>query len=79
VGTLDLNQGSKLPAEELVGRLPEQGAKQRLRGYISNVATWQGARRKGVARSLLQQAEEEAAALGVRHLYGEGLVCAHVC
>lgn len=70
VGTLDLNQCAKLPAEELLGQLPQQGDKQRLRAYISNVATWEGARRQGVARRLLRAAEGEAAAVGVQHLYG---------
>ncbi|KAL4857713.1 hypothetical protein ACK3TF_002137 [Chlorella vulgaris] len=69
VGTLDLNQGSKLPAEELVGQLPLHGDKRRSRAYISNVATWAGTRRQGIARRLLQEAEREAAAAGVQHLY----------
>ena len=71
VGTLDVNQGAKLPAEELMGRLPGGGDRRRLRAYISNVATWAGARRQGVARRLLQEAMQEAAAAGVQHLYGE--------
>jgi ribosomal protein S18 acetylase RimI-like enzyme len=71
VGTLDVNQGTRLPAEELMGRLPEEGDKRRRRAYISNVATWAGARRQGVARRMLQEAMREAAAAGVHHLYGE--------
>ena len=50
VGTLDINQGAVLPAEQLVGRLPRQGDRRRRRAYISNVATWEGARRQGLAR-----------------------------
>jgi ribosomal protein S18 acetylase RimI-like enzyme len=71
VGTLDVNQGTRLPAEELMGRLPEEGDKRRRRAYISNVATWAGARRQGVARRMLQEARREAVAAGVHHLYGE--------
>ena len=72
VGTLDVNQGVKLPAEELVGSLPREGEgvdQRRARAYISNVATWAGTRRQGVARRLLQRAAQEALAAGVRHLY----------
>ncbi|PSC74066.1 phosphatidate cytidylyltransferase [Micractinium conductrix] len=69
VGTCDLNQGINLPAEELVGKLPGEGDKRRLRAYISNVATWAGARRRGVARRLMREAAAEAAAAGVQHLY----------
>ncbi|KAL4421742.1 hypothetical protein ABPG77_002358 [Micractinium sp. CCAP 211/92] len=69
VGTCDLNQGINLPAEDLIGRLPAEGDKRRLRAYISNVATWEGARRRGVARALMAAAAREAAAAGVQHLY----------
>lgn len=69
VGTCDLNQGINLPAEDLIGRLPEEGDRRRLRAYISNVATWAGARRQGVARRLMAEAAAEAAAAGVQHLY----------
>ena len=62
--------GINLPAEELVGKLPGEGDKRRLRAYISNVATWAGARRRGVARRLMREAAAEAAAAGVQHLYG---------
>lgn len=74
VGCLDLNQGVTLPAEQLVGRLPLDGDRRRLRAYISNVATWAGARRQGVARRLLQEARREAAEAGVQHLYGASSV-----
>lgn len=59
-----------LPAEDLIGQLPAEGDKRRLRAYISNVATWEGARRRGVARALMAAAAREAAAAGVQHLYG---------
>lgn len=85
VGTLDINQGAVLPAEQLVGRLPRQGDRRRRRAYISNVATWEGARRQGIARQLLHEAIREAEAAGVAHLYGEGgaarraRACMHAC
>lgn len=71
VGCLDINQGAVLPAEQLVGRLPPEGDRRRLRAYLSNVAVWEGARRRGVARRLIQEAMRHAAAAGVQHLYGE--------
>lgn len=46
VGTLDLNQGAKLPAEELVGRRPAEGDRVRLRAYLSNVCVAEAARRQ---------------------------------
>jgi len=70
VGCLDINQGAVLPAEQLVGRLPPEGNRRRLRAYLSNVAVWEGARRRGVARRLIQEAMRHAAEAGVQHLYG---------
>lgn len=70
VGCLDVNQGATLPAEQLVGRLPAEGDRRHARAYISNVAVWEGARRRGIARLLLREAMREAAAAGVQHLYG---------
>ena len=70
VGCLDINQGAVLPAEQLVGRQPPEGDRRRLRAYLSNVAVWEGARRRGVARRLIEEAMRAAAAAGVQHLYG---------
>ena len=70
VGTLDVNIGAKLPAEELVGRLPSGGgADGRLRAYLSNVCVLAAARRQGIATALVQEACELAAARGVQHMY----------
>jgi ribosomal protein S18 acetylase RimI-like enzyme len=71
VGTLDLNQGAKLPAEELIGRLPAAwpGAPGAARAYLSNVCVLDAARRRGVARALILEAAALAAARGVGHLY----------
>jgi hypothetical protein len=46
VGTLDINQGAKLPAEELVGRQPESGNLRVERAYLSNVCVLPAMRRK---------------------------------
>ena len=43
VGSLDLNVGAVLPAEELVGKQPSEGASRR-RAYLSNVCVSQSAR-----------------------------------
>ncbi|GAB4818850.1 hypothetical protein N2152v2_005896 [Parachlorella kessleri] len=69
VGTLDLNQGTKLPAEELMGQRPADGDKALLRAYISNVCVAQAARRRGIAKLLISAAAEEAAQRGIHHLY----------
>jgi hypothetical protein len=47
VGTLDVNRGAKLPAEELVGRHPA-GTSEAVsqRAYLSNVCVMKGARRQ---------------------------------
>lgn len=68
VGSLDLNIGAVLPAEELVGRLPAEDARTR-RAYLSNVCVAKAARRQGIAQTLMAHAEREAAAAGVTHLY----------
>lgn len=65
VGTLDLNRGATLPAEELGGVAGDSHE----RAYISNVAVAAGARRRGVALSLLRFAAQSARRAGVRHLY----------
>ena len=68
IGTLDLNVGAKLPAEELVGRFPEEEEASK-RAYLSNVCVARSARRRGVAQALMLHAEQEAIKAGVRHLY----------
>eukprot|EP00878_Enallax_costatus_P041991 GHUV01048935.1.p2 GENE.GHUV01048935.1~~GHUV01048935.1.p2 ORF type:complete len:182 (+),score=35.88 GHUV01048935.1:1117-1662(+) len=68
IGTLDINQGSVLPAEELVGRLPTEGQATR-RAYLSNVCVATAARRQGVAAALMIEAEQVALDMGVQHMY----------
>jgi ribosomal protein S18 acetylase RimI-like enzyme len=65
-GTLDLNRGPQLPSEQLRGR---EGAGEGERAYISNVAVLPAARRRGVARELIAEAQRRAAQAGVRALY----------
>ncbi|WIA08025.1 hypothetical protein OEZ85_007495 [Tetradesmus obliquus] len=68
VGSLDINQGAVLPAEELVGRQPQESQAQR-RAYLSNICVAAGARRQGIAGALMAEAERVAAGLGVEHMY----------
>lgn len=68
VGSLDINQGAVLPAEDLVGRLPTVNQALR-RAYLSNVCVASAARRQGVAATLMRAAEQQAQQLGVEHLY----------
>jgi ribosomal protein S18 acetylase RimI-like enzyme len=63
VGSLDINQGAVLPAEELVGKQPQELQAQR-RAYLSNICVAQGARRQGIAAALMAEAEQVAAGLG---------------
>ena len=69
VGTLDLNVGAVLPAEELVGRQPGSGDPSRARGYLSNVCVSKAARRRGIASALAIRAEEFARVAEVEYLY----------
>lgn len=69
IGTLDLNQCAKLPAEELMGKLPVEGNRSVLRAYLSNVCVANAARRCGVAAELIRVAEQEAYKAGVKDLY----------
>lgn len=71
VGTLDLNIGAKLPAEELVGREPTAGDAARLRAYLSNVCVLGSVqtRRQGIAQALIREAVRRATAAGVSDLY----------
>lgn len=62
IGTLDLNQAPKLPAEELIGHLPAQQHGNKFlkgRAYLSNVCVSIAARRKGVAAALIKAAENK--------------------
>jgi ribosomal protein S18 acetylase RimI-like enzyme len=65
LGSLDLNLGASLPCEELTGC---EGAASE-RAYLSNVCVAPGARRRGVARLLLEDAAALAAEQGVSMLY----------
>lgn len=67
VGTLDINKGPKLPAEELMGTMPLKDPSSR--GYLSNVCTFLGARRLGIAKSLVLASFSEARMMGIRVLY----------
>jgi len=69
VGSLDVNVGAVLPAEELMGQLPNDVSASSARAYLSNVCVAGAVRRHGVARRLMAAAEARAAAQGVRHLY----------
>ncbi|KAI8466093.1 MAG: hypothetical protein J3K34DRAFT_70518 [Monoraphidium minutum] len=69
VGSLDVNIGVVLPAEELTGQLPKDGTAATRRAYLSNVCVAPAARRRGVAAALMAAAEAHAAAAGVAHLY----------
>eukprot|EP00775_Hariotina_reticulata_P012867 gene12867-12993_t len=62
VGSLDINQGAVLPAEELEDQAIA-------RAYLSNVCTAAAARRRGVAAALMTQAERVASGQGVKHMY----------
>ncbi|KAL0051343.1 hypothetical protein WJX82_005932 [Trebouxia sp. C0006] len=68
VGTLDLNQGLKLPSEELLGHLPKQSSGLQ-RAYLSNVCTAKALQRQGVAAKMIQVAAEDAIKQGVKYLY----------
>ncbi|DBA76696.1 TPA: hypothetical protein ACH3X2_008730 [Trebouxia sp. C0005] len=68
VGTLDLNQGLKLPSEELIGHLPRQSSRLQ-RAYLSNVCSAKAFQRQGVAAKMIQVAAEDAIKQGVERLY----------
>jgi len=67
VGTLDINRGPKLPAEEMAGILPKENPLAR--GYLSNVCTLQHMRRKGIAKKLISKSFLYAQRMGVEILY----------
>ncbi|CAD7700444.1 unnamed protein product [Ostreobium quekettii] len=68
VGSLDVMVGTHLPEEHLIGRLPE-GPDGQHRAYLANVSTVPAARRRGVASQLIQAAESQAVAQGVKYMY----------
>ena len=72
VGTLDINIGVRLPSEELIGRFPVECIQHdvvRKRAYLSNVCTLEEARRRGIAKKLIEVAFQMALDRGVEHLY----------
>eukprot|EP01025_Chloroclados_australasicus_P064302 TRINITY_DN8576_c0_g1_i3.p1 TRINITY_DN8576_c0_g1~~TRINITY_DN8576_c0_g1_i3.p1 ORF type:complete len:334 (+),score=25.40 TRINITY_DN8576_c0_g1_i3:130-1002(+) len=68
IGSLDLNIGVTLPAEELVGLYPSVDV-ENTRAYLSNVCVADGARRLGVAKALVDAASAHARSSGVLHVY----------
>lgn len=66
VGTLDITIGPKLPAEELIGRMPEDGQG---RAYLSNVCVLESVRRQGIARQMINAACEKAKECHVECMY----------
>mmetsp|Transcript_5731 Transcript_5731/g.16397 ORF Transcript_5731/g.16397 Transcript_5731/m.16397 type:complete len:484 (-) Transcript_5731:949-2400(-) len=68
VGTLDINVGPRISSEELAGELPARGARMG-RAYLTNVCVALGARRRGVAKLLIEEAKRIAAVEGVQWLY----------
>ncbi|KAK9829368.1 hypothetical protein WJX72_005439 [[Myrmecia] bisecta] len=69
IGTLDINQGPKLPAEALVGQHPVGAGSLTGRAYFSDVCVAAAARRRGVAAALIEAACRKAAARGVQYMY----------
>ncbi|KAK9833535.1 hypothetical protein WJX81_002854 [Elliptochloris bilobata] len=69
IGTLDVNQGARLPAEELVGWEPPGAAAATGRAYLSNVCVHADVRRQGIAAALVEAGAEHARASGVQQLY----------
>ncbi|GAQ82948.1 hypothetical protein KFL_001300110 [Klebsormidium nitens] len=69
VGTLDLNQGQKLPGEDLVGDFPLGPDAGERRAYLSNVCVENAVRRRGVARKLIEEAKILAKEWGIEELY----------
>lgn len=56
VATLDVNIGTKLKAEELIGREPRVTEAAHKRAYLSNVCVLPAARRRGLAKKLINAA-----------------------
>ena len=68
-GTLDLNVGVNLPAEELVGKFPIDGNVRQKRCYMSNVCVLESHRNLGIAKQLLERAIEDAKKINVEEIY----------
>ena len=68
-GTLDLNVGVNLPAEELVGKFPFEGSARKKRCYMSNVCVLESRRNLGIARQLIERAIEDAKNINVEEIY----------
>lgn len=68
-GTLDLNVGVNLPAEELVGKFPIEGNARKKRCYMSNVCVLESRRNLGIARQLIERAIEDAKNINVEEIY----------
>lgn len=64
-GTLDVTVGNKLPSEELVGKMGERDN----RAYLSNVCVLASLRKRGVARTMIEDACAYAGELGVAQMY----------
>ena len=58
-GTIELNVGVNLPAEELVGALPIENARTK-RCYLSNVCVLKAYRNLGIAKHLIERAIDDA-------------------
>eukprot|EP00873_Tetraselmis_striata_P006665 jgi/Tetstr1/426929/TSEL_017142.t1 len=69
VASLDINQGPRLPAEELAGTRPEQRDPGPRRAYLSNICTAAPMRRLGVAAALIEHACAVARQQGVTDCY----------
>lgn len=62
--------GIKLPAEELIGKYPEDITLAAIeRAYLSNVCVLRQVRRQGIAHQILEQACSYAYDVGARHMY----------
>ncbi|KAK3233127.1 hypothetical protein CYMTET_56559, partial [Cymbomonas tetramitiformis] len=68
VGTLDVNVGERIPAEELMGTLPKDCVSGK-RAYLSNVCVASSARRNGIAMQLVKAANTFAFGKGVEMMY----------
>lgn len=68
-GTLDLNVGVNLPAEELVGKFPTEGNARKKRCYMSNVCVLESRRNLGIAKQLIERAIEDAQKMNVEEIY----------
>jgi len=69
-GTLDINVGINLPAEELVGRYPvHENLRSKKRCYLSNVCVLESRRKLGIARKLIERVIEDARKEEIAEIY----------